>query len=264
MMGIAGPAQFLLVDPDGLDSIQVGRRPHYRRIPRSYSISSTETTVGQYRRFLEANPWVPRQHPAAADAEPVTPQTFVTWYEAAAYCNWLSQTEGLPEEQWCYVRNDRGEYAAGMRLADDYLDRRGYRLPTEAEWEYACRAGANTAFCFGADPAYLDYYAVYGAKSEGRAWPVGSKKPNDLGLFDMHGNAGEWCQDLLTAHAVEEDYASIPHADPASPVRDGDHRVVRGGTFLDRAGQLHCAARGGRAPEGRDPACGFRVARGYP
>ena len=66
----------------------------------------------------------------------------MTWYAAAAYCNWLSELEGMPADQWCYTPNAAGLYGPGMQAADGYVDRRGYRLPTEAEWECACRAGA--------------------------------------------------------------------------------------------------------------------------
>ncbi len=261
MIGIPGPAQFLLVEANGFESTQVGRH-HYQQIPRSFSIATTETTVEQFRRFMDANPWVPRER--LGEAEPGSPQSSVTWYEAAAYCNWLSQSAGLPPEQWCYLTNSQHEYAAGMRLAEDYLDRRGYRLPTEPEWEYACRAGAETGFSFGANPAYLEHYAVYAAKSEGEPWAVQSKKPNDFGLFDMHGNVAEWCQDQYAQHTVNEDLTSLPLPDFARPVEDADPRVVRGGTYLDPAELLHSAARGDQLPSQRDRVCGFRVARGYP
>ena len=113
-----------------------------------------------------------------------------------AYCNWLSEQEGIPKDQWCYEPNDKGEYAEGMKIPADFLQRTGYRLPTEAEWEYACRAGTTSAFGFGEPEELLDRYAWYISNSKNRMWPVGLLKPNGLGLFDMHGNAWEWCHDL--------------------------------------------------------------------
>ena len=224
MIVVAGPAQFLLVEPDGLGSNALQTPPRYRRIPRSYSIASTETTVEQFRRFMENNPWVPRRQ-LAGDSQPGSPQTFVTWYEAAAYCNWLSKAEELPEEEWCYLPSGQGEYTTGMRLAEDYLDRRGYRLPTETEWEYACRAGTRTAFSFGDDLAYLTHYAVYRTESERTLQPVRSKMPNNFGLFDMHGNVAEWCQDQFAPYSFDETHTTLQEPDGTDP--GGRDRVTR-------------------------------------
>src|SRR5262249_29326460 len=107
----------------------------------------------------------------------------------------LSKKEGLPEDQWCYLPNKNGGLAHGMQLAPDYLQRTGYRLPTEAEWEYACRAGAVTSRYYGESEELLEKYAWYGKNSAQRTWPVGILKPNDFGLFDMHGQVDVWCQD---------------------------------------------------------------------
>jgi eukaryotic-like serine/threonine-protein kinase len=110
-----------------------------------------------------------------------------TWYIAAEYCNWLSEQEGLPKDQWCYHPNEAGAYAEGMTIPADVLDRTGYRLPTEAEWEYVCRSGTLTSYYFGQSIELLEKYAWYQANSREHAWSCGSLLPNDLGLFDMLG-----------------------------------------------------------------------------
>src|SRR5262249_37562358 len=119
----------------------------------------------------------------------------VTWYGAAEYCNWLSRQEGLEEDQWCYVPRGDGAFADGMRLAPDYLGRTGYRLPTEAEWECACRWGAARSRYYGETDGLLVQYAWLNQNSEDRTWPVGDRKPNEWGLFEMHGTLWVWCQE---------------------------------------------------------------------
>ena len=120
------------------------------------------------------------------------PWIALDWYTAAHFCNWLSVREGLPKEQWCYIPNESGAYAEGMLIPADVLDRKGYRLPTEAEWEYACRSGAITSRYYGNSPNLLSAYAWYQANSREHSWGCGSLLPNDLGLFDMLGNQFEW------------------------------------------------------------------------
>jgi formylglycine-generating enzyme len=127
-----------------------------------------------------------------------------------------------------------------------------YRLPTEAEWEYACRAGSTTAYHFGDDEAELEEYAWYSENSQDRPHPVGKKKPNNFGLHDMHGNVMEWAVDGYS----EEGYAAI--ADNPQPMSflasvrwpdDAENRVVRGGSWQDEAAQLRSAARIGSQDE---------------
>ncbi len=263
MVIVPGPTQFLMGSPEAGSRANADERLHSQRIRRSFSIASTETTVEQFRRFLDDHPEIERGTTGGSGLEIGLPQSSVTWYEAAAYCNWLSRIEGLPADEWCYLPNADGEFAAGMRAASDLLDRGGYRLPTEAEWEYACRAGATTAYCFGEDSWYLSRYAVSQDLAASRAEPVGVRIPNDFGLFDMHGNVAEWCQDQYTISSGSAD-GSAAEPGSESDVPGADFRVLRGGAFRDSAERVRCAARAKECPGCRRASIGFRVARSYP
>jgi eukaryotic-like serine/threonine-protein kinase len=135
-----------------------------------------------------------------------------------------------------------------------------YRLPTEAEWEYACRAGSTTRFCFGDDEAKLEEYAWYVKNSDSKTHPVGQKKPNAWGLYDMHGNVWEWCQDWYGK------YPAGPLTDPEGGPEPGFWkklvygRVLRGGSWYGYAGFTRSAFRN-HFPDFRNYLIGFRVAR---
>ena len=131
-----------------------------------------------------------------------------------------------------------------------------FALPTEAQWEYACRAGSTTRYCFGDDDAKLGEYAWYDANSGNRTHPVGEKKPNAWGLYDMHGNVFEWCQDWCDGNY----YASSPTNDPTGPAT-GTDRAGRGGSWKLFAGFSRSAYRFSHLPEGRAFSLGFRVAQ---
>ena len=120
------------------------------------------------------------------------------------YCNWLSEKEGIPEDQWCYEQTAGGKYAAGMKIKRNHLKLTGYRLPTEAEWEYACRAGSVVGRYYGRTEELLPRYGWYQKNAEDHAWPVGRLRPNDLGLFDTLGNALEWVEDAAQLYDIEE------------------------------------------------------------
>ena len=194
MVTISGPVEFVMGAPvdEPAHHHQPDYAPHRQRIDHAFAISAKEVTVAQFTRFMPDVNHIQ----AYRSPEPDCPVMGIPWYGAAYYCNWLSSQEGIPEDQWCYEPNPADVYANGMKLADGWWKRTGYRLPSEAEWEYACRSGAATARYYGRAEELLGKYAWYGATTNfERAWPVGSLKPNDFGLFDMLGNAAECCQE---------------------------------------------------------------------
>jgi formylglycine-generating enzyme required for sulfatase activity len=166
----------------------------------------------------------------------------VSWEDAIAFCNKLSEREGLTP----HYKPGGGVQSGGE----------GYRLPTEAEWEYACRAGSQTRFSFGDDEASLGDYAWFKANSGAKTHPVGEKHPNAFGVYDIHGNVWEWCEDWHE----ESYYARSPGADPPGPSLTA-HRVVRGGSWGRDPLLVRTAYRGHDGPALRHSKLGFRVAR---
>jgi formylglycine-generating enzyme required for sulfatase activity len=150
--------------------------------------------------------------------------------------------------------NDAAEFC--KKLSEK--TRQAVRLPTEAEWEYACRAGTQTAFSFGEAPSALGDYAWWDGNSAKTTHPVGQKKPNSWGLYDMHGNLWEWCADWYA------EYPAGPATDPSGPAT-GDRRVLRGGAWdLNVTGGFRCACRGNGVPSSRGNYVGFRCAMTLP
>ena len=127
-------------------------------------------------------------------------------------------------------------------------------MPTEAQWEYACRAESKTRYSFGDDEALLGEFAWFEKNSDGQTQPVGTKQPNDWGLHDMHGNVWEWCQDWFGM------YSSGPDSDPTGP-ESGSGRVLRGGSWDSRPRDCRSAIRYHYLPGGRYSGIGFRAAR---
>jgi formylglycine-generating enzyme required for sulfatase activity len=149
-------------------------------------------------------------------------------------------------------------------LRKDYLSRTGYRLPMEAEWEYACRAGAVTSRYYGETEELLPKYSLYLKNSGERAWPVGSKKPNDLGLFDLHGNVYTWCQDIYRGdYRPAEKGGIIEDKEEIYSINIENIRVLRGGSFTNPASDVRSAFRSYYGPAGRNVNNGFRPARTY-
>jgi formylglycine-generating enzyme required for sulfatase activity len=263
---IRGPKPFLMGSPDYERDRRPAEIPHQTVIPRSFAIATKEVTVAQFNRFLDENPKLKEKYLrellkrySPDDAGPAA----VTWFEAAQYCNWLSKQNAIPQNQWCYPGIDEAAAGEKLELPDNFYERIGYRLPTEAEWEYAARAGAQTSRFYGSSDELLKEYAWYSRTAANRAWPVGQLKPNDLGLFDVYGNFWEWCQD------PNDPYPSADHGvtkDEQDPNRQGEgQRVIRGGVFNGVAAFARSAYRYQQDPDPRQRPSnvGFRVVRTY-
>jgi len=259
---IPGPTEFLMGSATRNPAAGDDEQRHSQWI-QGFCIASKETTVEQFRAFLAAAPAWTARTPETVPETPGQPVTNVSWFEATAYCNWLSEQEGIPRDQWCYQPNSQGRYAAGMRAARNALQLKGYRLPTEAEWEYACRAGAESERCFGNHTWHLPKYAAC-VESGAKPLPVGGRKPNDLGLFDMHGNAAEWCHNGYQTYPRGSALPASLDREGGLPIHDDHLRVVRGGSYRDAADHIRSAARDKQPPSARLATIGFRVARSYP
>jgi serine/threonine protein kinase/formylglycine-generating enzyme required for sulfatase activity/tetratricopeptide (TPR) repeat protein len=255
---VAGPVEFRMGSPTDDPLTAYDQRRHLRRIGRTFAIATRETTYEQFARFIAAHPEAAHADHRHNSADPRNPVGGVTWFDAAKYCRWLSEQEGLPEDQMCFP--PIAEIKAGMRLPANFIERTGYRLPTEAEWEFACRSGSETPYSFGSSPALLREYAWYKENSSDRVRRVGQQKPNVLGAFDMHGNVIEWCHNPYgrdypeSSRGASED--DVLTAGPVGP----NLRVLRGGHYTWTADALTSAKRTEYTPDTRYNN-GFRVAR---
>jgi sulfatase modifying factor 1 len=200
-------------------------------------------TVTQ-EQYMKVAGQLPPQHAQQGGRKPVS---MVTWLDAIVFCNLLSEMDGLP----LHYRIMRGDVVI--------VGGNGYRLPTEAEWEYACRAGGEGHYCFGDDPSLLEEYAWFVDNSRGSPQDVGQLTPNAFGLHDMHGNIWEWCWDWYTPDGHrhrrdgEVDRGGVP---------TGRHRVLRGGCWGSDSWVVRCASRLDFPPDGLPlPYNGFRLAR---
>lgn len=209
------------------------------RISRPFSIGVTEVTQGEYRALTGRSP----SKFKGSDDLPVEQ---VSWYDAVAFCNALSAKENRSP----YYRID------GRNVEVFERDAAGYRLPTEAEWEYACRAGNAGCFHFGNDRRTLGAFAWFKDNSHERSHPVAQKRPNGFGLFDMHGNAWEWCGDRFSTNYFAESPAVA--IDPSGPSR-GNYFVYRGGSWNHEPRACRSTIRHRATPETRDSRLGFRV-----
>ena len=217
--------EFLMGSPETEPGRVDDEVQHQVTLTKPFLLGVHEVTQGQWQAVMGTTPWKGEKYVKEGDDYPAT---HVNWDDVVEFCRKLSEKEGLE-----------------------------YRLPTEAESEYACRAGTTTAYSFGDDTSELGEYAWYNVNTFGAgqeyAHTVGQKRPNPWGLYDMHGNVWEWCSDWY------EDYSSGSVTDPAGP-SSGSSRVLRGGSWSFDAEFCRSALRFRGNPSFRYYRYGFRVA----
>ncbi|HLY10660.1 MAG TPA: SUMF1/EgtB/PvdO family nonheme iron enzyme [Planctomycetota bacterium] len=215
-------------------------KPVHRVHLEAFLMDRTEVTQEQYEKHKLPNP--------SRFKGPTQPVEMIPWTKAAIFCNVRSKAEGLDP---CYNED----------TAECDFTKPGYRLPTEAEWEYACRAGTKGDYSFGSESRRAGDYAWFADNSEKKTHPVAQKKPNAWGLYDMHGNVAEWCNDIFG----KETYKTSLTANPRGP-KDGDMYVLRGGSWKGSSEVLRSFHRVAENP-GFSDAClapdtmGFRCVR---
>ncbi|UCG57169.1 MAG: SUMF1/EgtB/PvdO family nonheme iron enzyme [Phycisphaerales bacterium] len=220
--------RFMMGDAKG----QIDEKPHEVHVS-SFYIDKYPVTQEEYQKVMGNNPsrWKGTKNPVEQ----------IRWSDAVRYCNARSRLEGL---QPCY---DLETWECDFKT-------NGYRLPTEAEWEYACRAGTETGYSFGRNELELKRHAWFEDNSHGRPQPVGQKAPNPWGLCDMHGNVWEWCNDFYQV----DYYQQSPKEDPKGP-KTGDNKVVRGGAWNSSAASCRSSYRYNEDPGYTDVCFGYDI-----
>jgi len=221
---------FMMGSPESEQGRNENENQHEVTISKDYYLGVYEVTQAQYEKVMGKNPSY-FQGAKVGNENTDLPVDNVSWDDTVEFCKRLSD---LPEEK-----------KAG----------RLYRLPTEAEWEYACRAGSKTAYSFDDEEGLLPEYGWFKRNSSDRTHTVGLLEPNAWGLYDMHGNVWEWCIDRYGDNSK----GAVSDPDPSGP-KEGSFRVFRGGGWRFGAAICRSALRSGDDPSGRGDALGFRVA----
>jgi formylglycine-generating enzyme required for sulfatase activity/tRNA A-37 threonylcarbamoyl transferase component Bud32 len=234
-MVLIRPGDFWMGSPDTDVDADADEKPRHRvTITQPLRLARYKVTQAEYEAVTGKNPsaFGPAGRFRARVANRDTgkhPVESISWLAAVQFCNLLSERQGL--RPYYTIKDDRVTVKGGP----------GYRLPTEAEWEYACRAGTETRWYFGDNPKALGAHAWFSGNSGDTTHPVGEKGPNPWGLYDMAGNVPEWCWDRYDPKA----YRDSPQSDPSGPGSDREGRVYRGGAWNSAAAGTRSAARHG-------------------
>ena len=250
MVVIPGPVEFVMGTTATKEQLLDAPPRQRKRIGRTFAIGATPVTVDEYRRFNKDH-YMGRQPPQGN-----CPAVNMTWFQAAGYCNWLSGKENLDK---CYEEDERGVVT---RLNKGYLSLSGYRLPTEAEWECACRAGTITSRYFGEADDLLTHYGWSQSDLSRTSRPVGMKKPNDIGLFDMLGNVWCWCQEKKS-NANHQDEKRIDDNESELVIGMKDRFLMRGSSFANHPADVNCTCQFWQSPSAFAANFGFRIARSF-
>jgi len=222
-------AEFIMGDNGGEDD----EKPAHKVTISAFYMDKYEVTQAAYEKMMGKNP--------AKFKGTDRPVERVSWFGAIQYCNMRSLREGLTP---CY----------DLDTLECNYEADGYRLPTEAEWEYACRAGTTTKYSLGNAPEKLGQYAWFKANANDTSHPVGQKKPGPWGFYDMHGNVWEWCNDYYS----EDYYQNSPAENPTGPAA-GDERVLRGGSWASGAQSACSSCRYSETPGFADVCFGYEA-----
>lgn len=246
------PGKFQMGRPKERHFVDHGETPHDVALTQPWYLGRTEVTQSQWKQIMGTEPWFDKERLVMEGDSYAA--SYISWFGAVEFCNRLSVKEKLEP----YYKIDGEEVSI--------LGGNGYRLPTEAEWEYSCRAGTTTDWLFGNDPKMLEEYAWFqdNAYKAGNSYPhqVGQKQPNSFGLYDMLGNVREWCFDWSTESLGSS--AAVDPMGPDRPIPRHTRRVLRSSSFSEAKERCRSFSRHGMWPEVSTRGIGFRIARAAP
>ncbi len=226
-------------------AVEPHESPAHEVTVNSFYLNKAEVTFAEFDKYTAATG--KDSVPSGDWGRGLMPVFMVSWFDAVQYCNWLSEQQKLSKY---YIIN--GREVSTVDTA------KGYRLPTEAEWEFAARGGNKSNHTYFAGGDTISEVGWYIDNAGGRSHPVRQKRPNELGLYDMNGNVWEWVWDIYDWNY----YKTSPTFDPRGPV-SGPYRVMRGGAWYNYGNYAQVTTRQNNDPGFRQNSVGFRIARSY-